>query len=92
MCKAKYYDSLVKYLKGNTRVIDKMLEHSDNPSISKCIKTLVLVDDKDSYGDIENWSGFKQAILDKAFKLIEATLIRDPFLAENILELFSDVI
>lgn len=92
MCSAKYHDSVVKYLKENPQVIEQMLQHSGNPSIAKCIKILVLVDDKDSYGDIDNWSGFKQGILDRAFKMIENGPARDPFLAENILDLYSDVV
>jgi hypothetical protein len=54
------------------------------------LKGLLIVDDKDSYGEIEGWSEFKIHLIEQIFELLRDC--SEVFLMENLLDILVDMV
>lgn len=88
VCRCQFYEPLVRYLKTTPSTVDSLISSSWSLPVLRCLKWLLIVDDKDSY-EVEQWCEFKLQVLTKVCEALQSSLSRDPFLAESLLELLT---
>lgn len=91
VCRGQLYTPLINYLRANTQIMDVLIANCENSSLLKCLKWLIIVDDKDGY-EVENWCQFKLQVLGRIMTALTASLSRDQFLAESLLELLAELV
>lgn len=91
VCRGQLYGHIIKYLRTYPSIVDVLIRCGENPSLLRCLKWLIIVDDKDGY-EVERWCEFKLEVFSKAFEGLKNSLQRDPFLVESLLELLTELV